>query len=151
MPDGRAKIRYHVISGTRGTDMDRDEVSGYERCGEAYHPQIEECPSVLKTPRLILVPRPFLQLHLKPRKRNRAPHAQSSTTETPSPTASRDPDAKFNELLAQAREIMKDPEFMEEVMALVRLETVLRKEFGGPTAQRMACILAGIALKEDIE
>jgi len=26
----------------------------------------------LKTPRLIVVPRPFLQLHLKPRKRNRA-------------------------------------------------------------------------------
>lgn len=43
---------------------------------------------------------------------------------------------------------MKDPEFMEEVMALVRLEVVLRKEFGSPHAQRMARLLGGIALKE---
>jgi len=137
--------------------MDRDEVSGYERCGEAYHPQIEECPSVgavsratedsATTPRAESTPTPTPETA---QTQSGAP-AQASAAETESPAAPRDPDAKFNELLAQAREIMKDPEFMEEVMALVRLETVLRKEFGGPTAQRMACILAGIALKEDIE
>jgi len=117
MVNGRPKMRYHVISGTRGTDMDRDEVSGYERCGEAYHPQAQP-----------------------------GPHAQSSTTETPSPTASRDPDAKFNELLAQAREIMQDPEFMEEVMALVRLLSLLRNEVGLALGDNMAMATAVAAL-----
>ena len=127
-------MRYHVISGTRGTDMDRDEVSGYERCGEAYHRQREECPSAgavsraaedsATTPRAESTPTPT------PETAQVQPGAQApaSAGETPSPAAPRDPDAKFKELLAQAREIMQDPEFMEEVMALVRLRAKLQEE-----------------------
>ena len=37
-------------------------------------------------------------------------------------------DAKYQELLAKAREIMADPEFMEEVMALARLKARLRED-----------------------
>ena len=134
MPGGRPKMRYHVISGTRGTDMDRDEVSGYERCGEAYHRQREECPSAgavsraaedsATTPRAESTPTPTPETA---QTQSGAP-AQASAAETESPAAPRDPDAKFNELLAQAREIMKDPEFMEEVMALVRLRAKLQEE-----------------------
>ena len=35
---------------------------------------------------------------------------------------------RYEELLAQAREIMNDPEFMEEVMALARLKMKLAGE-----------------------
>jgi len=115
--------------------MDRDEVSGSKRCGEAYHPQIEECPSVgavsraaedsATTPRAESTPTPT------PETAQVQPGAQApaSAGETPSPAAPRDPDAKFKELLAQAREIMQDPEFMEEVMALARLLQLVGDEF----------------------
>ena len=72
--------------------------------------------------------------------------APASAGETPSPAAPRDPDAKFKELLAQAREIMKDPEFMEEVMALVRLLSLLRNEVGLALGDNMAMATAVTAL-----
>jgi len=121
MVNGRPKMRYHVISGTKGTGMDGDEVSGYERCGEAYHPQIEECPSAGEPSR---APEAADTTETTPA----APAAHTTAGKTESPAAPRDPDAKFKELLAQAREIMQDPEFMEEVMALVRLRAKLQEE-----------------------
>ncbi|OPX21917.1 MAG: hypothetical protein B1H03_05695 [Planctomycetales bacterium 4484_113] len=38
---------------------------------------------------------------------------------------------RYEELLAQAREIMNDPEFMEEVVALARLKSKLAQEMEG--------------------
>jgi|GEM_PF-2855019 len=58
----------------------------------------------------------------------KAPSAQSQTSAAS--RASRTPraDARYQELLAQAREIMANPEFMEEVMALARLQCQIEKE-----------------------
>ena len=57
----------------------------------------------------------------------KAPSAQPDTTAASRPSRA---DAKYEELLAQAREIMADPEFMEEVIALVRLRKELVEELG---------------------
>ncbi len=75
------------------------------------------------------------------------PHTQTTAqppNQPQTPAASRTPraDAKFAELLAQAREIMADPEFMEEVMALVRLKTQLETELSGGKGGALVDILA---------
>jgi hypothetical protein len=87
---------------------------------------MEECPSVgaasraadntATTPAVVTTPTPAPET------------AHTATDEPKSPSAPRGPDAKFNELLAQAREIMKDPEFMDEVMALAKLKARLQEE-----------------------
>ncbi len=62
--------------------------------------------------------------------------AESSTSKSSAQSESQSPSPgpapkyrdKYEELLAQAREIMKDPEFMEEVTALARLKAELARE-----------------------
>jgi len=91
-----------------------DRKSNGEVCGGNYDPRNPACESTLKVsqnpPRTETAKAPPVQ-------------PRASTASRPSRA-----DTKYEELLAQAREIMADPEFMEEVMALARLQCQIEKE-----------------------
>jgi len=71
----------------------------------------------------------------------KAPPAQPDTTAAPRATRTSRADAKYEELLAQAREIMADPEFMEEVMALVRLKMKLKADLSDGSGAALIDVL----------
>ena len=68
----------------------------------------------------------------------KAPPAQPATTAASRTSRA---DAKYEELLGQAREIMANPEFMEEVMALARLKMKLRNEIGSHAVGKLLGIV----------
>lgn len=72
--------------------------------------------------------------------------AGETKKENPEAVASGD---RYEELLAQAREIMNDPEFMEEVMALTPLKRQLQQEFGSRKTNRLAFFLMTMLSKEE--
>jgi|GEM_PF-2356627 len=72
----------------------------------------------------------------------KTPPAQSQTSAASRASRTSRADARYQELLAQAREIMANPEFMEEVMALVRLRMKLEAEISGGKEGALFSILA---------
>ena len=73
--------------------------------------------------------------------------AGETKKENPEAVASGD---RYEELLAQAREIMNDPEFMEEVMALTRLKMKLERDFRGGVNREMLSVLRQMCRRERI-
>ncbi|OPX21687.1 MAG: hypothetical protein B1H03_06095 [Planctomycetales bacterium 4484_113] len=57
---------------------------------------------------------------------------------------------RYEELLAQAREIMNDPEFMEEVVALARLKVKLESDFRNGVSREILSVLRDMCRRERI-
>jgi len=57
---------------------------------------------------------------------------------------------RYEELLAQAREIMSDPEFMEEVVALARLKVKLESDFRNGVSREILSVLRDMCRRERI-